>query len=363
MAGPLATRHLADLGADVIKVERAEGDFARRYDAAVQGQSAYFVWLNRGKRSVVLDWRQARDRDALERLLERSDILVHNLGPGAMERLGLAKAQLTERYPRLIHCGISGYGTEGPYANKKAFDLLVQGESGVISVTGTPEQPCKVGISIGDISAGMYAFSSILAALIERQKTGKGSAVEIAMFDCLVEWASPLAYTYLYSGDQLARAGWRHNIIVPYGPYRCRGNEHVNLAVQNEGQWERLCAVVLERPELARDPRYLTNADRLKNRETLEPTIEEILGTMDRSVVIAKLEAADVPYGWINDFQAVVNHPQLSARDRWASYNSESGPLRLLKHPMNIDGLPQRTGAVPAVGAHTEEILREVGLS
>ncbi|MDE3078136.1 MAG: CoA transferase, partial [Chloroflexota bacterium] len=318
VAGPLATRHLADLGADVVKIERAEGDFARRYDEAVQGLSAYFVWLNRGKRSIVLDWRQPGDREALDRLLQRSDVLVHNLGPGAMERLGLSKAQLTEHYPRLIHCCISGYGTEGPYATKKAFDLLVQGESGVVSVTGTPEQPCKVGISIADVSAGMYAFSSILAALIQRDKTGKGTAIDISMFESLVEWTSPLAYTYLYSGVQLARAGWRHNIIVPYGPYRCRGNDYVNLAVQNEGQWERLCTIVLERPDLLADARYRTNSERLKNRETLEPLIEQILGAMERSEVIARLEAADVPYGWLNDFQAVVNHPQLEARERWA---------------------------------------------
>jgi len=362
VAGPFATRHLADLGADVIKIERPEGDFARRYDHAVKGQSSYFVWLNRGKRSVVLDWGQARDREALRLLLERSDVLVHNLGPGAMERLGLGPEELTRVYPRLIHTGISGYGRGGPYETKKSFDLLVQGESGVIALTGTPEQPAKVGISIADLTAGMYAFSSILAALIERQKTGKGAAIEISMLECMTEFSGGQIYTYQYGGVQLERAGWRHNIIVPYGPYRCGGGKHVNLAVQNEGQWERLCAVVLEQPALAGDPRFDTNAKRLANRTVLEPLIEDILGRMSEAEVLDRLEKADVPYGRINDLKEVVEHPQLRARGRWQTYDSEAGPLDLLDHPMNIDGLPRRHDAVPAIGEHTAEVLAELGL-
>src|SRR5713226_5468857 len=270
VAGPFATRHLADLGADVVKIERPEGDFARRYDQAVHGLSSYFVWRNRGKRSVVLDWSRERDREALDRLLERSDVLVHNLGPGAMERLGLSAGQLNAKYPRLVHAGISGYGSGGSYEDKKSFDLLVQGESGVISLTGTPEQPCKVGISIADLTAGMYAFSSILAALLERQQTGRGAAIEISMLECMAEFSGGQLYTYEYGGVQLERAGWRHNIIVPYGPYRCGGGRFVNLAVQNEGQWQRLCSTVLERPELAHDERFDTNVKRLANREILE---------------------------------------------------------------------------------------------
>ncbi len=363
VAGPFATRHLADLGADVVKIERPEGDFARRYDHAVQGLSSYFVWLNRGKRSVVLDWDQPRDREALGRLVARSDVLVHNLGPGAMERLGLGPEALSEQFPRLIHAGISGYGRGGPYESKKSFDLLVQGESGVISLTGTPEQPCKVGISIADLTAGMYAFSSILAALIERQKTGKGGAIDISMLECMAELSGGQINTYRYGGVQLARAGWRHNIIVPYGPYRCGGGKFVNLAVQNEGQWERLCAQVLDLRELASDPRYATNAKRLANRETLEPLIEQVLGKLDEAEVIARLEAADVPYGRINDMREVVAHPQLEARGRWVEYGSEAGPLQMLMHPMNVAGLPQRTDDVPAIGQHTGEVLREIGLT
>ncbi len=362
VAGPFATRHLADLGADVVKIERPEGDSPRRYDQAVHGLSSYFVWLNRGKRSVVLDWSQPRDREALDRLLERSDVLVRNLGPGAVERLGLAAELLSAKYARLIHAGISGYGSGGPYETKKSFDLLVQGESGVISLTGTPEQPCKVGISIADLTAGMYTFSSILAALVEREKMGQGAAIEISMLECMPEFSGGQLYTYEYSGVQLERAGWRHNIIVPYGPYRC-GGRFVNLAVQNEGQWERLCAAVLQRPDLASDPRFDTNAKRLANRSDLEPLIEDILGLLPEDEVLRRLEEADVPYGRINDMKDVVDHPQLQARDRWAEYGSPAGPLRMLKHPMNVAGLPQRTDPVPAVGQHTEEVLREIGLA
>jgi itaconate CoA-transferase len=363
VAGPLATRHLADLGADVVKVERPEGDFARRYDSAVKGLSSYFVWLNRGKRSIVLDWSQSRDREALERLLDRSDVLVHNLGPGAMERLGLSSSELTARYPRLIHAGISGYGEGGPYETKKSFDLLVQGESGVISLTGTPEQPCKVGISIADLSAGMYTFSSILAALLERQQTGKGTAIEISMLECMAEFSGGQIYTYAYSGVQLERAGWRHNIIVPYGPYGCGGGRFVNLAVQNEGQWQRLCSTVLRRPELASDDRFDTNAKRLANRSVLEPLIEEVLAELSEDNVLGRLDEADVPYGRLNDMTDVVAHPQLEARRRWADYPTEAGPISMLKHPMNLDGLPQRSDPVPAIGQHTAEVLAELGLS
>ena len=362
VAGPFATRHLADLGADVIKIERPEGDFARRYDAAVKGQSSYFVWLNRGKRSVVLDWSEPRDREALDLLLERSDVLVHNLGPGAMERLGLSTSELTAKYPRLIHAAISGYGSGGPYESKKSFDLLVQGESGVISLTGTPDQACKVGISIADLTAGMYTFSSILAALIERQTSGQGAAIEISMLECMAEFSGGQLYTYEYSGVQLERAGWRHNIIVPYGPYRCGGGRFVNLAVQNEGQWQRLCTIVLERAELAADPRFDTNAKRLQHRRELEPLIEDVLGQLAEEEVLRRLDEADVPYGRLNDMKDVLEHPQLEARQRWADYPTEAGPIRMLQHPMNIAGLPQRTDAVPAVGQHTREVLAELGL-
>ncbi|HLY67030.1 MAG TPA: CaiB/BaiF CoA-transferase family protein, partial [Chloroflexota bacterium] len=257
----------------------------------------------------------------------------------------------------------SGYGSGGPYESKKSFDLLVQGESGIISLTGTPEQPCKVGISIADLTAGMYTFSSILAALLDRVKSGHGAAIEISMLECMAEFAGGQIYTYLHSGVQLQREGWRHAIIVPYGPYRCGGGKHVNLAVQNEGQWERLCSVVLRRPEVASDARFATNAKRLANRRDLEPLIEDLLSELSEEEVLRRLEEADVPYGRLNDMQAVAEHPQLQGRERWASYPSEAGPLQMLKHPMNIAGLPQRMAAVPSIGEHTAEVLAEIGLA
>ena len=362
VAAPLCTQHLADLGADVVKIERPEGgDFARRYDLAVNGESAHFVWLNRGKRSVVLDVKFPADRQVLDALLARADVFVHNLGPGAVERLGYGWETLHAAWPRLISCAISGYGQTGPYRDRKAYDLLLQGESGVIAVTGTPDAPAKIGVSVGDISAGLYAFSSILAALYDRERTGLGRFVDISMLECLVEWVMPAAYHQLYLGQPPARAGMHHNTIVPYGPYRA-GDGWVNFAVQNEGQWERLCQIVLRRPELIDDPRFARNDVRLLHRTVLEPLIEDILSTETRAAVLERLNQADVPYGALNELADVVAHPQLAARDRWHEVDSPHGPLKALAHPLNLSGLSPQHGAVPALGQHTEEIRRELGL-
>jgi itaconate CoA-transferase len=364
VAAPLCTRHLADLGADVVKVERPDGgDFARRYDSVVGGLSAYFVWLNRGKRSLTLDLKAPAGRELLDRLLGGADVFVQNLGPGVAERLGLGSATLRERHPGLVVCELSGYGTSGPYRERKAFDLLLQGESGLISTTGTPEAPAKVGISIADIAAGMYAFASILAGLYERRRTGAGCTIETVMLDCLAEWMMAPAYYWMYGQKKLERAGMRHNIIVPYGPYRVGGGGAVNLGIQNEGQWERLCRVALRRPELARDPRFATNEARVRNREELEPLIEEIFGREDRAAVVARLEEADVPFGSLNEVDDLVDHPQLAARERWLEVESPVGPLRALAHPLNLSDLPQRADPVPALGEHTEEVAAELGYS
>jgi itaconate CoA-transferase len=364
VAGPLCSRHLADLGADVVKIERPDGgDFARRYDTAVQGLAAHWVWLNRGKRSVALDVKQPDDRAVLDALLARADVFLHNLGPGAVDRLGLGWAALHERWPRLTSCAISGYGMDGPYRDRKAFDLLLQGESAVIAVTGSPEQPAKVGISIGDISAAMYALSSILAALYERQRTGKGRMIDVAMLDCLAEWMAPPIYYQLYDGVQPERAGVRHTTIVPYGPYRTGDGTSVNLAVQNEGQWARLCRDVLNRPEWVDHPRYRSNVLRTQNRAELEPLIEEALQAHTRATAQEALERADVPYGALNDVADLVAHPQLTARGRWYDVASEAGSVRALAHPLNIVGMPQRMDPVPALGEHTEAIKRELGLA
>jgi itaconate CoA-transferase len=363
VAAPLATRHLADLGADVVKVERpGGGDFARDYDSAVNGLSAHFVWLNRGKRSVVLDLKQHDGRRAFDLLLDRADVFVHNQGPGAAERLGCTYADLSARNPRVITCAISGYGPDGPHRDRKAYDLLLQGEAGVIALTGTPEAPAKIGISVADIASGVYAFSSILAALLQRQTTGHGAEIQISMLESLVEWMMPAAYVAEYTGRSPARAGARHGFIVPYGSYRVGDGSSVNLAVQNEGQWRRLCAVALGRPELADDARFVTNELRLANRDQLEPLIESLLADDTRESVEARLAQADVPFGTVNDIQSVLRHPQLQARARWFSIPSPAGSLRALHHPLNIAGLPRPAGSVPALGEHTAEVLAELGL-
>ena len=363
VAAPLATRHLADLGAEVIKVERpGGGDFARDYDSAVNGLSAHFVWLNRGKRSVVLDLKQQDGRRAFGLLLDRADVFVHNQGPGAAERLGCTHADLKARNPRVITCAISGYGPDGPHRDRKAYDLLLQGEAGVIALTGTPEEPAKLGISVADIASGMYAFSSVLAALYQRQITGEGAEIQISMLESLVEWMMPAAYVTEYTGKAPARAGARHGFIVPYGGYRVGDGSSINLAVQNDGQWRRLCSVVLRRPDLADDPRFVSNELRLANRDVLESLVESLLADDTRASAEARLAQADVPFGTVNDMQGVLRHPQLEARERWFDIPSPAGPLRALHHPLNIEGLPRPAGAVPALGEHTEEILAELGL-
>ena len=363
VAAPLATRHLADLGADVVKVERpGGGDFARDYDSAVHGLSAYFVWLNRGKRSVVLDVKDPSGRHAFDLLLDRADVFIHNQGPGAAERLGCGYAQLKQRNPRLIACAISGYGPDGPHRDRKAYDLLLQGEAGVIALTGSPEAPAKIGISVADIASGMYAFSSILAALFQRAVTGIGSEIQISMLEALVEWVMPAAYVADYTGRAPGRAGARHNFIVPYGGYRVGDGSSVNLAVQNDGQWRRLCAIVLRRPDLADSAQFRTNELRLKNRDALEPLIEELLAGDTRESVEARLVEADVPFGTLNTVEDVLRHPQLAARNRWFDISSPAGDLRAFHHPMNIVGLERPSSSVPALGEHTSEVLRELGL-
>jgi crotonobetainyl-CoA:carnitine CoA-transferase CaiB-like acyl-CoA transferase len=361
IAAPLCTRYLYDLGADVIKVERPDGgDFARAYDRAAGSVSSWFVWTNRGKRSLALDLKSAEGPAVLEKLLARSDVFVHNLAPGAVERLGFGHAALRERYPRLITCAISGYGDRGPYRDRKAFDLLLQGEAGAIAVTGTPEAPAKIGISISDISAGMFALSSILAALLQRGRDGRGRHVEVSMLETTVEWLGGTFYYYLLTGQRPRRAGLRHATIVPYGPFAAKDGL-VNLAVQNEAQWTRLCATVLRRPDLATDPRYASNADRLAHRAELEALIERILADLPVAELEGRLERADIPFGRLNELDDVATHPQLLARNKFVEVRGPEGQvLRVPAHPFGLEGLPERAGAVPALGQHTAEILADL---
>ena len=361
VAAPLCTRHLADLGADVIKVEHPTGgDLARGYDSVVNGQSAYFVWANRGKRSVTLDLKTAAGRTTLGRLLDGADVFVHNLAPGAVDRLGFAADTLAERCPRLVNCAITGYGDDGPLRERKAFDLLVQGEAGVLSVTGTPDAPAKVGISVADMCAAMYALSSILAALRDRDRTGRGQPIGVAMLDCLAEWMMAPAYHQMYAGRQPNRAGARHNMMVPYGVYRVGDAGHVNFAVQTSAQWRAFCAGVLDDPALAEDPRFRTNELRVRNRDELETLIEHRFADHDVAAVIDRLTAAGVPTGAVNDLRGLVDHPQLAARGRWQVAGSPSGSVRVLRAPFDLRGLPDTGTGVPALGEHTEEVLAEL---
>jgi itaconate CoA-transferase len=364
VSAPLCTRHLADLGADVIKVERpGVGDFARQYDSAVEGQSAYFVWLNRGKRSVQLDLADPKSQAVLKALLARADVFVHNLGPGSVDRMGLGWQDLHTRWPTVISCGISGYGPDGPYSGRKAFDLLLQGEAGLLAITGTPEHPAKVGISIADICAGMYALSGVLTALYERRQTNEGKSVEISMLECLAEWMMVPIYHQLYADPPL-REGMRHNLIVPYGPFRSKDARSVNVAVQNQGQWTRLCEKVLERPDLADDTRFLNNELRVRNRTQLEPLIEEIFSQLTSAAIERKLAAADIPYGHVNSVAELADHAQLASRNKWIEVpGGGAGAVRALADPFNISGRPQAKGAVPRLGEHTLAVLQELGMS
>jgi crotonobetainyl-CoA:carnitine CoA-transferase CaiB-like acyl-CoA transferase len=360
VAAPFCTRQLADLGADVVKVERPDGgDLARAYDSVVRGQSAYFVWLNRGKRSVVLDLKNPHERAICDRLIDRADVVVHNLAPGAVDRLGFGYDAVSARNPRLIWCGISGYGPDGPYREKKAYDMLVQGESGVVALTGAPDAPAKVGVSIADIAAGLYGYSSILVALLQRERTGRGDRIDISMLECLAEWVSPPLYVWQGTATVPTRAGLRHNMIVPYGAYRCADGA-VMLAVQADREWRRFCDRVLGDPGLAGDPRFATNAQRLANRAALEQIIDDRFSRATRAAVTAALERADIPTGVVNEVPDVATHPQLAARGRWATAATPAGQVPALIPPHNLRCAPARMGAVPALGEHTEEVLREL---
>jgi crotonobetainyl-CoA:carnitine CoA-transferase CaiB-like acyl-CoA transferase len=360
VAAPFCSRQLADMGADVIKVERPEGgDFSRDYDGALRGLSAYFAWLNRGKRSMVLDLKQPMGHAAFTKLIQRADVFVHNLAPGAVEKLGFGYEQLAETHPRLIWCGISGYGADGPYRDKKAYDMLVQAESGLVSLTGTPDAPAKAGLSIADIASGLYAYSSILAALIRRERTGKGERIDISMLECLTEWMMPPLYVWKGTGKIPARVGVRHNMIVPYGVYACADGA-VNFAIQNDREWRRLCEQVLNHPALADDERFSTNAGRLANRVHLEALIESEFRKRNRTELLELLDRAGIANGAVNDVPAVAEHPQLAARHRWVDVDSPVGPIPALLPPHNLEHVAPRMGAVPALGQHTEAILAEL---
>ena len=362
IAAPFCTRHLADLGARIIKIERpGSGDFGRAYDKRVRGLSSHFVWTSRAKESLTLDVKAAPAAGILDALIAKADVLVQNLVPGAAGRLGLDWERVHRLNPRLILCDISGYGPDGPYRDKKAYDLLIQSEAGVVAVTGTPEEPAKCGISISDISAGMYAYSQILAALIRRGQTGQGSHVEISMLECTVEWTTyPLYYT-LDGQPQPERAGASHAVIYPYGPFVAGDGKTVILGVQNEREWKIFCDKVLGRPELAEDPHFCDNPHRVAGRETLRQMIDEAFKDLSAEQVMQKLETAGIANARMNDVAELWEHPQLKARQRWTEIATPAGPVPALFPPGMSAADDPRMDPVPALGEHTDGILAELG--
>lgn len=363
VAAPFATRQLADLGARVIKVERlGEGDFARGYDETVRGMASHFVWLNRSKESLAVDLKSDRGRDVLERLAARADVLVQNLAPGAAARLGLGAEELRARHPRLVHCSISGYGEGGPYTSKKAYDLLVQCEAGLVSVTGSEETPSKVGISVADIAAGMYAYTGVLTALFRRERTGEGATVEVSMLEALAEWMGyPLYYT-MYGGAQPQRSGASHATIAPYGPFACGDGGTVFLGIQNEREWRAFCQDVLRLRDLAEQDRFATNSRRVQHLVALRGEIESVFAGLDSDEVIARLDADGIANARLRDVQELIEHPQLAARDRWRDVDSPVGALRTLLPPARLDADEPLLSPIPTPGQHTAAILRELGL-
>jgi itaconate CoA-transferase len=361
VAAPFTTRQLADLGARVIKIERpGAGDFARSYDATAHGMSSSFVWLNRSKESLTLDLKRPEAKLVLHRLLKNADVFVQNLAPGATGRLGLGAAELRKKYPRLIVCDLSGYGSSGPYHDKKAYDLLIQAETGLISITGTEQTPSKAGISIADIACGMYGYSGILTGLLVRSRTGEGVALETSLFDALGEWMSYAIY-YSLGGSAPRRTGASHATIAPYGPSNSGDDKVVYLGLQNEREWKRFCEVVLHKPELAADFRYDSNAKRVQNREQLDLDMQEVFQNLTAAEIIARLEIAQIANARMNTVQEFADHPQLKARNRWAAVGSPVGSLVALLPPVKIENIDPVMKEVPAVGQHTDAILEELG--
>jgi crotonobetainyl-CoA:carnitine CoA-transferase CaiB-like acyl-CoA transferase len=362
VAAPFATRQLADLGARVIKIERpGVGDFARGYDTTVKGLASHFVWTNRSKESLTLDLKRPEGVGVLRRLIARADVFVHNLAPGAMARLGFGSLALRAEHPRLVTCEISGYGSSGPYRDKKAYDLLVQSEAGLVSITGTHDTPSKVGISIADIAAGMYAFSGVLAALLRRERTGEGATLDVSMFDALAEWMGFPAYYTGYGGEAPPRSGARHASIAPYGPYTAGDGQVVYLGLQNEREWARFCAEVLQRPELAADERFSSNSARVSHQQALDDAIAEAFAGLSADDVVRRLDAAGIANARMNTVREFLVHPQLAARNRWREIDSPVGRLRALVPPLSLDGAAAVMGAIPALGQHTNDILGELG--
>ncbi len=362
VAAPFATRQLADRGARVIKVERpVHGDFARGYDERVKGMSSYFAWLNRSKESLSLDLKADVAADILHGLLATADVFIQNLAPGAAARLGFGADELMARYPRLIVCDLSGYGSSGPFVEKKAYDLLVQCEAALLAVTGTEESPAKAGISVADIAGGMYAHSALLTALFHRERTGFAPAIEVSLFDALTEWMGHPMYFTMYSGQPPARTGSSHATVFPYGSFLTGDGDRVQFGIQNEREWVRFCEEVLDRPDTATDARFITNAARSDHRRELTELIESAFVEFSAAEVIDRLDEAQIANARQNDVTDLIEHPQLRERDRWRQVDTPNGPIAALRPPAIMRGLGERFDPIPAVGAHTDVILGSIG--
>ena len=362
VAAPLATRHLADLGARVVKIERpGTGDFARAYDETVHGQSSHFVWLNRSKESVTLDLKSDAAAPVMAALLDRADVFVQNFAPGVADRLGLGAAAIRAARPRLITCSVSGYGSSGPYRDAKAYDLLIQSEAGLVSVTGSETEPAKSGIPAADIGAGMYAFSGILSALYDRERTGQGTELEVSLFDSLVEWMGFPLYYAGYGGTPPPRTGTSHPAIAPYGTFAAGDGTEIVLAVQNEREWAAFCEHAVERPEWVTDERYATGSARVAHRPELEREIDAIFARLTGTELESRLSRGRIAHARRRDLPDVLAHPQLTARDRFAEVATPGGPVRATLPPITVAGRTQRMDPVPALGEHTDAVLAEFG--
>ena len=361
VAAPFATRQLADLGARIIKVERpVTGDFARDYDLSVRGESSYFVWLNRDKESIELDIKDEDDRALLLRLVGRADVFVQNLVPGAVDRLGLDPATLRSLRPDLIYCSISGYGTVGPYRNKKAYDLLVQCESGALSSTGSGEDMAKVGFSVADVATGMYAYSGVLSALLRRERTGQGATIDVAMLDALAEWMMQPMYYSVYGGHPVRRTGARHPSIAPYGPYRTGDDRRVFLSVQNDREWKALCETVILQPGLATDPRFATNSERVAHDDQITHLLEAAFARLSAEEVVALLDGAGIANARLRYVDELPEHPALRVRDRWRTVALPDGShVDAMLPPVSMEGEEPNLGAVPSLGQHSASIRAE----
>lgn len=357
VAAPYLSSRLAEAGARVIKIERPEGDFARGYDRLVHGKSAYFVWLNRGKESVCLDLRESAARDVLHAMIARADVFIQNLAPGAIDRLGFAPADLRAAHPRLITVSISGYGDEGPFRHLKAYDLLVQAETGLSSITGTPEGMARVGVSVCDISAGMTAHQAVLQALFARERTGEGRHIAVSLFHALADWMNVPYLQYVYGGKAAPRSGLLHPTIAPYGAYTCGDGKAVLFSIQSEREWHQFCAQVLSQPDLPADARFRDNTARVANRPELDRIIAAAFQTQTREVMADRLEAARIAYGRVSSLEDLARHPQI----RLVEVATPSGPVTMLAPGVLVDGTQAELGPVPDLGAHTAAVLAEFG--